>query len=121
MTDEPQKIIVEVPSTAGNFSPLPPPPQSRLDSFRQEWRNAIAFPNNLTDLIFDITSWVVIPALFTSCWVSLPLPLFVRSGVMVALVITGVITCYLRQAIPEAEPILLIRLVLVIVGVAIGT
>lgn len=122
MSTEPQqKIVVEVPSTSGNFSLVPsPPPESRIENFRMGWRNAIALPDNLEDLIFDITSWVVVPAMLTSCWVSLPLPSFIQSGVMVVLILSGAIACYLYQAIPEIKLILLMRLGLISLGVVLG-
>lgn len=122
MPDDPQqKIVVEVPSTSGNFSPVSSPsPESRIENFRREWRNAIAFPDNLSDIAFDCMSWITVPALLTSCWVSIPFPSFIRLGMMLILVITGVIACYLRKTIPEIENILLIRLGLVFVGVVIG-
>ncbi|ACC80330.1 hypothetical protein [Nostoc punctiforme] len=119
MADE-QKIVVEVPSDRG-YSPVASTAQvSRLEEFKKGWRNAIALPDNLADLAFDLTASLTIPALFSSSWVSLPLPSFIRWGVMVMLALSGVIACYLRQAIPEIETILLIRLGLIFVGVLLG-
>ncbi|MEH2200951.1 hypothetical protein [Nostoc sp.] len=120
MADE-QKIVVEVPSERG-YSPVASTAElSRLEEFKNGWRNAIALPDNLPDLAFDLTASLAIPALFTSCWVSLPLPSFIRWGVMVMVALSGVIACYLRKAIPEIETILLIRLGLLFVGVLLGT
>jgi hypothetical protein len=120
MSDE-QKIVVEVPSDRGHYSPVAIPQSSKLEEFKKGWINAIALPDNLADLAFDVTASLAIPALFTSCWVSLPLPSFIRWGVMVLVALSGVIACYLRQAIPEIETILLIRLGLVLVGVLVGS
>ncbi|MEH2246384.1 hypothetical protein [Nostoc sp.] len=120
MADE-QKIVVEVPSSSG-YSPLNSTVElSQLEKFKKGWISAIALPDNLPDMAFDITTSVAIPALLTSCWVSLPLPNFIRWGVMGVVVLSGVIACYLRETIPEIQPILLIRLGLVFAGVLLGS
>ncbi|MEH2188310.1 MAG: hypothetical protein V7K64_19380 [Nostoc sp.] len=120
MADE-QKIVVEVPSSSGHYSPVPTQELSKLEEFKKGWMDAIALPDNLADMAFDVTASVAIPALLTSCWVSLPLPSFIRWGVMVVVMLSGVIACYLRQTIPETEPILLIRFGLIFVGVLLGS
>jgi hypothetical protein len=119
MADE-QKIVVEVPGNSG-YSPVPIPQSNKLEEFKKGWINAIAFPDNLPDMAFEITSWVAIPAMFTSCWVSLPLPSFIRWGVIGTLALSGVIACYLKQTIPEIGNILWIRLGLVAFGLVLGS
>ncbi|MEH2381121.1 MAG: hypothetical protein V7K27_19915 [Nostoc sp.] len=118
MADE-QKIVVEVPSDRG-YSPLPTPQLSKLEKFKKGWINAIALPDNLADLAFDLTSCVAIPALFASCWVSIPFPGFLRLGVLVVIGVIAGCSLYLRQAIPEVKDLLLLRVGLVAVGVLIG-
>lgn len=121
MADE-QKIVVEVPSERGHYSPVASTAKlSRLEEFKKGWRNAIAFPDNLPDLAFDLASWVAIPAMFMSYWVSLPIPGFIRWGVIGTLALSGVIACYLRQAIPEIGNILWVRLGLVALGLVLGS
>ncbi|MDM9580900.1 hypothetical protein [Nostoc sp. GT001] len=119
MADE-QKIVVEVPSDRGHYSPIPIPQPSRLEEFKKGWRDAIALPGNLPDLAYSLTSTVAIPALLSSCWVSIPFPGFIRLGVLGVLAIAGVVTLYLRQAVPEVKDILLLRVGLVAVGVLLG-
>jgi hypothetical protein len=65
MADE-QKIVVEVPSDRGHYSPVPIPHSNRLEEFKKGWVNAIALPDNLADLAFDLTASLTIPALFSS-------------------------------------------------------
>ncbi len=118
--NESQKIVVEVPSDRGGYSPVPIPQQSRVEEFRKGWINAIALPDNLPDLAFELTSCLAIPALFSSCWVTIPIPGFIRFGVLVLLAIAGVWACYLRQAVPEVEGALLLRIGLIALGVLLG-
>ncbi|AUB41310.1 hypothetical protein COO91_07358 [Nostoc flagelliforme CCNUN1] len=119
MADE-QKIVVEVPSERG-YSPVASTTElSRLEEFKKGWINAIALPDNLPDLAYTLASTVTIPALLSSCWVSIPIPGFVRLGVLGALAIAGIVTLYLRQAVPEVRDILLLRVGLVAVGVLLG-
>lgn len=119
MADE-QKIVVEIPRDRG-YSPLNSTSEvSKLEEFRKGWINAIAFPDNLPDLAFDLTGCIVIPALFSSCWVSLPIPGFIRVGLIGLLSIAGVCVLYVRQAVPEVRDILLLRVGLVAIGVLIG-
>lgn len=121
MADE-QKIVVEVPSVRGDYSPLGGTAElSKLEEFKKGWVDAIALPDNLPDMAFDIITSVAISALLTSCWVSLPFPNFIRWGVMGVVVLSGVIACYLGETIPEIEPILLIRLGLIFAGVLLGS
>ncbi|MBG1268267.1 hypothetical protein [Nostoc sp. WHI] len=119
MADE-QKIVVEVPRERG-YSPVASTPElSRLEEFKKGWINAIALPDNLPDLIYDFTSTVSIPALLSSCWVSIPFPGFIRLGVFGVLAIAGIVVLYLRQSVPEVKDILLLRVGLVAVGVLLG-
>ncbi|MEH1797400.1 hypothetical protein [Nostoc sp.] len=119
MADE-QKIVVEVPSDRGHYSPVPIPQSNKLEEFKKGWRDAIALPDNLPDLAYTLTSTVAIPALLSSCWVSIPIPGFIRLGVLGMLAIAGIVTLYLRQAVPEVKDILLLRVGLVAVGVLLG-
>ncbi|MEH2076742.1 MAG: hypothetical protein V7K57_20475 [Nostoc sp.] len=119
MADE-QKIIVEVPSDRG-YSPVASTAElSRLEEFKKGWRNAIALPDNLPDMAYELASTVAIPALLSSCWVSIPIPGFIRLGVLGVLAIAGIMILYLRQAVPEVKDILLLRVGLVAVGVLLG-
>lgn len=121
MADE-QKVVVEVPSDRGHYSPVTSTRElSKLEEFKKGWVDAIALPDNLPDMAFDIITSVAIPAMLTSCWVLLPLPNFIRWGVMGVVVLSGVIACYLRETIPEIQSILLIRLGLAFVGVLLGS
>ncbi len=119
MADE-QKIVVEVPSDRGHYSPVPIPQSSKLEEFKKGWVNAIALPDNLPDLAYTLASTVAIPALLSSCWVNIPFPGFIRLGVLGVLAIAGIVTLYLRQAVPEVKDILLLRVGLVAVGVLLG-
>ncbi|QLE41697.1 hypothetical protein FD723_15580 [Nostoc sp. C052] len=118
MADE-QKIIVEVPSDRG-YSPVPSPQLSKLEEFKKGWVNAIALPDNLPDLAYTLASSVAIPALLSSCWVSIPIPWFIRLGVLGILAIAGIVALFLRQAVPEVKDVLLLRVGLVAVGVLLG-
>jgi len=119
MADEQPKIIVEVPSDRGHYSPIATPQVDKLEEFKKGWINAIALPNNPTDLIFDITASVTIPALISSCWVSLPIPNFLRIGALIALGISALVM-WEMLAIAEVRNYLILRLILVGVGVAVG-
>lgn len=119
MADE-QKIVVEVPSDRGHYSPVPSPQSSKLEEFKKGWVNAIALPDNLPDLAYTLASTVAIPALLSSCWVSIPFPGFIRLGVLGVLAIAGIVVMYLRQSVPEVRDILLLRVGLVAVGVLLG-
>ncbi|MDZ8227572.1 hypothetical protein [Nostoc sp. ChiVER01] len=119
MADE-QKIVVEVPSSNGYFPVASTAELSRLERFKKGWRDAIALPDNLPDLAYTLASSVAIPALLTSCWVSIPIPGFIRLGMLGVLAIAGIFTIYLRQAVPEVKDILLLRVGLVAVGVLLG-
>ncbi|MEH2280639.1 MAG: hypothetical protein V7K90_04740 [Nostoc sp.] len=119
MADE-QKIIVEVPSDRG-YSPVTSTAElSKLEQFKKGWINAIALPDNLPDLAYTLASTVAIPALLSSCWVSIPFPGFIRLGVLGILAIAGIIALYLRQSVPEVKDVLLLRVGLVAVGVLLG-
>jgi hypothetical protein len=119
MADE-QKIVVEVPTDRG-YSPVASTAElSRLEEFKKGWINAIALPDNLPDLAYTLASTVAIPALLSSCWVSVPMPGFIRLGVLGVLAIAGIVLLYLRQAVPQVKDILLLRVGLVAVGVLLG-
>ncbi|MGF1987875.1 MAG: hypothetical protein RMY62_008430 [Nostoc sp. ZfuVER08] len=120
MADEQPKIVVEVPSSSG-YSPVPTPPLDKLEEFKKGWINALAFADNIPDLAYELTSSVAIPALFSSLWVTLPLPGFVRLGVLAAMAIIGALTIYLYASVPEVKDVLLMRVGLIAVGVLIGT
>ncbi|MBN3943476.1 hypothetical protein [Nostoc sp. NMS9] len=119
MADE-QKIVVEVPSSSGQYSLVPSPQLSKLEEFKKGWADAIALPDNLADLAYSLVSSVAIPALLSSCWVSLPMPGFIRLGVLGLLAIAGIVILYLRQTVPEVKDVLLLRIGLVAVGVLLG-
>ncbi|MEH1849267.1 MAG: hypothetical protein V7L25_30935 [Nostoc sp.] len=120
MADE-QKIVVEVPSSSGHYSPVTNTADlSLLEEFKKGWISAIALPDNLPDLAYTLASSVAIPALLSSCWVSIPIPGFIRLGVLGMLVMAGVFVMYLRQVVPEVKDILLLRVGLVAVGVLLG-
>ena len=119
MADE-QKIVVEVPSVQG-YSPLASASElSKLEEFKKGWVSAIALPDNLPDLAYQLASTVAIPALLSSCWVSVPIPWFIRLLVVGVLGIAAIMLLYLRQVIPEVKDILLLRVGLVAVGVLLG-
>lgn len=110
------KIVVEVPSSTGNYSQLPQPASSdRMTEFRRGVENAIAFPENLGDLFYDCLSMVTIPALLMSLWLQ-PLPAFIRFAVLLLLVVAAVGMWYLLR-IPEIRGLLTFRVFLVGVGV----
>ncbi|MEH2392585.1 MAG: hypothetical protein V7K21_13345 [Nostoc sp.] len=119
MADE-QKIVVEVPSDRG-YSPVTSTAElSKLEEFKKGWADAIALPDNLLDLAYQLASTVAIPALLSSCWVNIPIPWFIRLGVMGMLGMAGFVVIYLQQAVPEVKDILLFRVGLVAVGVLLG-
>ncbi|WP_414574183.1 hypothetical protein [Nostoc sp. CCY 9925] len=119
MADEQPKIVVEVPSDRG-YSPLPTPQVDKLQEFKKGWINAIALPDSLPDLAYELASTVAIPALLSSFWVTLPLPGFIRLGVLGVLAVAGTVAVYLHQAVPEVKDILLLRVGLIAVGVLLG-
>jgi hypothetical protein len=119
MAENEPKVIVEVPN-GGNYSPVPVPlATNKLEEFKRGWINAIALPDNPTDLIFEITASVTIPALGTSCWVSFPIPDFLRIGGLIAIAILALVV-WQALAISEVRNYLIFRLILVGVGVAVG-
>ena len=116
MADDENKIVLEVPNTSGNYSQLPKPlPSDRMTEFRRGVENAIAFPENFGDLIYDCFSMIVIPALLMSIWIQ-PLPSFIRFGILLLLIIAAVGTWHLLT-IPEIRGLLTFRVFLVGVGV----
>ncbi|MEH2121311.1 hypothetical protein [Nostoc sp.] len=119
MADE-QKIVVEVPSDRGYLPITSTSELSKLEEFKKGWADAIALPDNLQDLAYTLASSVAIPALLSSCWVNIPIPGFIRLGVMGMLVMAGFVALYLRQAVPEVKDILLLRVGLVAAGVLLG-
>ena len=113
------KIVVEVPSTTGNYTQLPQAtPSNRLGEFRRGIENAIAFPENFGDVIYECLSMVTIPALLMSIWLQ-PLPAFIRLAVLLLLIIgaTGVWHLF---AIPEIRGLLSFRVFLIGVGVILA-
>ncbi|MBH8561663.1 hypothetical protein I8748_05625 [Nostoc sp. CENA67] len=118
MADE-QKIVVEVPSDRG-YSPIPNPQSpNKLEQFKKGWINAIVFPDNPADLVFDVTTSITIPALISSCWASFPILQFLKVGALIAIGIAALGVWHLL-AIPELKDCLMFRLILVTVGVVIG-
>lgn len=116
MADDENKIVVEVPNSSGSYSQLPQTTQSdRMTEFRRGVENAIAFPENLGDVIYECLSMVTIPALLMSIWLQ-PLPSFIRLAVLLLLVI-GAIGVWHLLAIPEIRGLLTFRVFLVGVGV----
>ncbi|MEM9925113.1 MAG: hypothetical protein AAF915_15405 [Cyanobacteria bacterium P01_D01_bin.50] len=110
------KIVVEVPSTTGNYTQLPQAtPSNRLGEFRRGIENAIAFPENFGDVIYECLSMVTIPGLLMSIWLQ-PLPGFIRFAVLLLLSVAAVGTWYLL-GIPEIRGLLAFRVFLVGVGV----
>ncbi|MBE9216649.1 hypothetical protein IQ247_28990 [Plectonema cf. radiosum LEGE 06105] len=115
MADDENKIVVEIPNT-GNYSQLPQTaPSDRMTEFKRGIENAIAFPENIGDLIYDCLSMVTIPALLMSLWLQ-PLPSFIRFAVLLLLVVAAVGMWYLL-GIPEIRGLLTFRVFLVGVGV----
>lgn len=116
MADDENKIVVEVPNSSGNYSQLPQTTQSdRMTEFRRGVENAIAFPENLGDVIYECLSMITIPALLMSIWLQ-PLPSFIRLAVLLLLVI-GAIGVWHLLAIPEIRGLLTFRIFLIGVGV----
>jgi hypothetical protein len=116
-----QQITVDIAPTPSHERPTPPTlePQSRLEQFKRGWENAIALPDNLTDLLFDITASIAVPALIASCWSSLPIPYFIRIGGVVAMAVAGLFLWQLLE-LPAVRGILVFRLSLVTLGVILG-
>jgi hypothetical protein len=116
-----QQITVDIAPISSNLTrttPLTPQP-NRIDAFKRGWENALALPDNLTDLLFDITASVAVPALIASCWSSLSLPSFIRTGGVIALVIAALVLWQLLE-LPAVRGILIFRLALVTLGVILG-
>jgi hypothetical protein len=112
------KIVVEVPNSGGNYTQLPQPsPSNRMTEFRRGVENAIAFPENLGDVIYECLSMVTIPALLMSIWLQ-PLPSFIRFSVLLVLGVASVGTWYLL-GIPEIRGLLTFRVFLVGLGTAL--
>ncbi|MEM6399796.1 MAG: hypothetical protein AAF757_06120 [Cyanobacteria bacterium P01_D01_bin.116] len=119
MADDENKIVVEVPNNSGNYTQLPQAaPSNRLGEFRRGVQNAIAFPENLGDVIYECLSMVTIPALLMSIWLQ-PLPAFIRFAVMLLLVVGAVLIWYLFE-IPEIRGLLTFRVFLVGLGVILA-
>ncbi|MEM6402764.1 MAG: hypothetical protein AAF757_21470 [Cyanobacteria bacterium P01_D01_bin.116] len=110
------RIVVEVPNATGNYTPIPEPtPTNRLEEFKRGLSNALAFPENLGDVIYECLSMVTIPALLMSLWLQ-PLPAFIRFAVLLLLGVASVGTWYLL-GIPEIRGLLTFRVFLIGVGV----
>jgi len=117
--NEPQKIIVDVPTERGALKPLPlTPTQSRMEAFKRGWGNAIALPDNLPDLLFDLTASIAIPTFISSCWTALPLPEFIRFALMGLVVVA--LGFWQVVAIAEIQEVLAFRLALIVIGVFLG-
>ena len=113
-------ITIEVPATATHYSPrTTAPQQSRVETFRRNWSDLIALPDTLPDLIYDLTTSITIPALLNSCWGVLPLPGFIRWGIVGVLIVSALIIWQLLE-FPEIRGVLVIRLMLVVLGVVLG-
>ena len=116
MSDDSDKIVVEVPNSSGNYTQLPQATQSdRLTEFRRGVENAIAFPENFGDVIYECLSMVTIPALLMSVWLQ-PLPAFIRFAVLLLLVVAAVGVWYLF-GIPELRGLLSFRVFLIGIGI----
>ena len=110
------KIVVEVPSATGNYTQLPQAqPTNRMTEFRRGIENAIAFPENFGDVVYDCLSMVTIPALLMSVWLQ-PLPAFIRFAVLLLLVVAAVGVWYLF-GIPELRGLLSFRVFLIGIGI----
>ncbi len=115
-----QQITVDIAPISSSPTLTTPTPQlNRTYAFKRGWENAIALPDNLVDLLFDITTSIAVPALISSCWASLPLPGFVRTLGLVAVVITALVLWQLL-AIPSVRGMLIFRLALFALGVILG-
>ncbi|MGB3637478.1 MAG: hypothetical protein WBA39_07865 [Rivularia sp. (in: cyanobacteria)] len=110
------KIVFEFPNSGGNYSQLPQAvPSNRMTEFRRGVENAIAFPENIGDVVYDCLSMVTIPALLMSIWLQ-PLPSFVRLAVLLLLGV-AVVGVWHLIAIPELRGLLTFRVFLIGVGV----
>ena len=115
-----QQITVDIAPISSTPTKTTPTPQlNRVDAFKRGWVNALALPDNLTDLLFDITASIAVPALISSLWASLPLPDFIRALGFVAVVITALVLWQLI-VIPEVRGMLIFRLALFALGVILG-
>ena len=118
--DELSKIVVEVPASRSNYTPLPPTTHnSKMEDFRRGWVNALALPDNLGDLIYDICLTLSVPALVSSICNNLPIPLFIRWA-MIGGMIVCTLTIWQLLEISEVRGTLVFRLVLVGMGVLLG-
>ena len=113
MADDKNKIVVEVPNTNGKLPQTVP--SDRMTEFKRGLQNAVAFPENIGDVVYDCLSMVTIPALLMSLWLQ-PLPSFIRFAVLLLLVVAAVGMWYLL-GIPELRGLLTFRVFLVGVGV----
>ncbi len=110
------KIVVEIPNSSGNYTQLPQAtPNSRLGEFRRGVENAVAFPENFGDVVYECLSMVTIPALLMSIWLQ-PLPSFIRFAVLLLLGVAAVGAWYLL-GISEIRGLLTFRVFLGLVGV----
>jgi hypothetical protein len=114
-----QQITVDIAPASTPTLTTPTPQLNRVDAFKRGWAQAIALPDNLTDLLFDITASIAVPALIASCWASLPLPSFIRTGGVIALVVATLVLWQLLE-LPAVRGILIFRLTLVTLGVVLG-
>lgn len=115
-----QQITIDIPTAKLIRPTSTPQEQSRLKQFHQGWENRISLPDNLVDLLFDITASIAIPALISSCWSSLPIPYFIRIGGVVTMAVAGLFLWQLLE-LPAVRGILIFRFTLVTLGVILGT
>ena len=116
MSDDNNRVVVEVPTTTGNYTPIPEAtPANKLEGFKRGLSNALALPDNPGDLIYECLSMVTIPALLMSVWLQ-PLPAFIRFAVLLLLVVAAVGVWYLF-GIPELRGLLSFRVFLIGIGI----
>ncbi|BAY21701.1 hypothetical protein NIES2100_14580 [Calothrix sp. NIES-2100] len=121
-TDDSQKIVVEVPHSSGNFTPIPHAPQaSGLEKFRQHWLEILSPPDNPADLAFDSLGTITITALITSFALFTPLPNFIRVIGWIFILIHALFLVQILRYIPEIRSIMFFRLSLVAIGIGIGS
>lgn len=119
--DKQQQISVDVVPTSSTAvtHTVMTPSINKIKAFGLGWSNTLALPDNPTDLLFDVTASISIPALVSNCWISLPLPDFIRIGGVVA-VIVAVLVLWQLLAIKALRAVITFRLVLAILGVILG-
>ena len=118
--NESQKITVQIPAERSNSSPLPTTQSgSQVEKFKQGSFKAISLPDNLADLIFDVTASITIPALISSCLDNFQFPGFIHLGGFLFVIVTVLFIWHLL-AFAEIRSILILRIVLIAIGVFLG-